>query len=88
MIGLITCDIHHYRGHLLYDNLFVLDQGAPRPEGSYLSVDYFGRRYFIPNDPQVAGWTTQVLDITKQLIAVNTSASQLPQTSVISVISP
>jgi hypothetical protein len=80
--------IHHYRSHLLYDNLFVLDQGAPRPEGSYLSVDYFGRRYFIPNDPQVAGWTTQVLDITKQLIAVNTSASQLPQTSVISVISP
>jgi hypothetical protein len=29
-----------------------------------------------------------VLDIAKQLIAVNTSASQLPQTSVISVINP
>jgi hypothetical protein len=34
----------------------------------------------------VAGWTAQVLDITKQLMAVNTSAAALPQTSVISVV--
>lgn len=79
--------LHHYK-RLFYDNVFVLLSGMPDPGGSYLSVEYFGRRYSVPNDPQVAGWTTQVLEITKQLIAVNTSSTQLPQTSVISVISP
>jgi len=78
--------IHHY-GVLFYENLFVLQQGVPF-SGSYLSVEYEGRRYSVPNDPAVAGWTTQVLDIVKQLMAVNTSAAALPQTSVISVISP
>jgi len=42
----------------------------------------------VPRDPNKSGRTLQVLELTKQLLALNTSAKQLPATGVISVISP
>jgi hypothetical protein len=74
----------HHEGVLYYENLFVLERDVPL--NGYLAVAYGGHVYSMPDDPAVAGWTTQVLGITKQLLAVNTSAATLPQTSVISIV--
>jgi hypothetical protein len=67
-------------------NLFVLDNGFEA--GSPLSVNYGGTQYSVPSDSGEAGKTMHVLSLVKQLLAVNTSAKSLPQTNVISVISP
>jgi hypothetical protein len=66
------------------DNLFMLDRG-PAPD-AILTVDYDGETYSVPRDPVRAGRTMQVLELVKQLLALNTSSKQLPQTTVISVI--
>jgi hypothetical protein len=68
------------------ENIFTLDAGA-HLEGSILSVNYDGMTYSIPRDRERSGRTTQVLELVKQLLALNTSAKQLPSTSVISVVS-
>jgi len=69
------------------DNFFVLNIDTPF-EPSPLSVTYDGRRYAVPADRRESGDTMHLLSIVKQLLAVNTSAKSLPQTGVISVISP
>jgi hypothetical protein len=69
------------------DNFFVLDTGlalGPSP----LSVTYDGEHYAVPGDRKQAGLTMHILSIVKQLLAINTSAKSLPQTSALSVISP
>jgi hypothetical protein len=66
------------------ENLFVLDL---QPDASHiLNVSYDGQTYGIPRDRERAGRTLQVLELVKQLLALNTSAKQLPQTGVISVV--
>lgn len=65
-------------------NVFVLDSG-PAPTGnSLISVAYEQTYYSIPADR--AGYSTQVLEIVKQLLAMSSSAKSLPQTNVISVL--
>ena len=66
------------------ENLFVLENGLT-PDAFY-SVIYDGTKYSIPSDPARAGRSLQVLELVKQLMALNTSAKQLPQSSVISII--
>ncbi len=65
-------------------DLFVVEQGGLTTSG--ISVDYEGQRYSVSADTD-ASWSMAVLDIVKQLLAVNTSAKQLPATNLISVIS-
>jgi len=67
------------------DNIFVLDQGLV-PGHDVDSVFYAGANYSIPADRTRAGRTAQVLEIVKQVLALNTSAKQLPSTTVISVV--
>jgi hypothetical protein len=55
---------------------------------SALSVTYDGQHYTVPADRKQSGDTMHILSIVKQLLAVNTSAKSLPQTGVLSVISP
>jgi hypothetical protein len=75
-------------GDFACQNLFVLD-AAPGLVGSgVVSVSYNGMQYSVPSDVDRAGKTMHVLSIVKQLLAVNMSAKSLPQTSIISVISP
>ena len=72
--------------HPLYscENLFVLESElAP---GAFYSVSYDGTTYSIPQDPARAGRSLQVLELVKQLLALNTSAKQLPSSGVISII--
>jgi hypothetical protein len=66
------------------ENLFVLEQGASSDR--IFSVSYDGTTYSVPDDPARAGRTLQVLELVKQLLALNTSAKQLPSSGVISII--
>jgi hypothetical protein len=66
------------------ENLFVLE--TDREPGSIYSVQYDGMNYTIPNDPERTGRSLQVLELIKQLLALHTSAKQLPQSSVISIV--
>lgn len=66
------------------ENLFVLENG-PAADAFY-TVSYDGMTYSIPNDPNRAGRSLQVLELVKQLLALNTSAKQLPSSGVISII--
>ena len=66
------------------ENLFVLESGLA-PDAFY-TVSYDGSTYSIPTDPARAGRSLQVLELVKQLLALHTSAKQLPQSSVISII--
>jgi hypothetical protein len=74
-------------GRYFCDNLFVLDP-VEGPGDHVITVAYDGKVFGIPRDTRVAGRTLQVLELTKQLLALNTSAKQLPATSVISITSP
>ena len=66
--------------------IFVLDQDALGDH--LLTVSYDGMTYGIPRDPDRSGRTLQVLELIKQLLALNTSAKQLPATGVISITQP
>ncbi|HTS41128.1 MAG TPA: hypothetical protein VMH84_11385 [Xanthobacteraceae bacterium] len=83
LIRLTRGDGHDPRSYTC-ENLFVLEAG-PAPDAFY-SVYYDGTTYSIPNDPARAGRSLQVLELVKQLLALYTSAKDLPQTSVISII--
>ena len=66
------------------ENLFVLETGL-KPD-AFFSVQYDGEMYYVPTESERAGRTLQVLELAKQLLALHTSAKQLPQSSVISII--
>lgn len=66
------------------ENLFMLERGID--PNAVRSVNYDGENYFVSRDPKRAGRTMQVLELVKQLLALNTSSKQLPQTTVISII--
>jgi len=74
------------RVHASYrcENLFLLEQG-PAEEPIY-SVNYNNTMYSIPTNPERVGRSLQVLELVKQLLALNTSAKQLPSSGVISII--
>ena len=80
----LTPDRRHDGRTYFCENLFVLETGIA-PDAFY-SVTYDGQTYSIPNDPARAGRSLQVLELLKQLLALHTSAKQLPQSSVISII--
>ena len=66
------------------DNLFVLTPGytgeAP------LSIDYDGKTYSVPSSDRVAGRTMRMLDLIKQIMALHTSAKELPASNVLNII--
>jgi hypothetical protein len=72
------------RGSYYCENLFVLNNEGL--EDSVLGVSYDGAYFGILRDQNRSGRTLQVLGLVKQLLALNTSAKQLPATSVISVV--
>ena len=66
------------------ENLFVLENELL--SNSFFTVEYDGMHYSIPTESERAGRSLQVLELVKQLLALHTSAKQLPQSSVISII--
>jgi hypothetical protein len=77
------CPFEHPENENGYEcnKIFVLEQNSAGPAA--LAVYYEGSRYSIPggNDRSMA-----VLDFTRQVLAVNTSAKQLPASSVLRVV--
>ena len=73
-------------GSYYCENLFVLDSNSSVDQ--VIGVSYDGKHFSIPRDSNRSGRTLQVLELVKQLLALNTSAKTLPSTSVLSVISP
>lgn len=67
------------------DDIFVVDRGPPN---AFISVDYDGNSYGLPQGSERSGRTYQVLELAKQILAVNTSAKQLPATSVVVISQP
>lgn len=64
--------------------LFVLKNEIPSPK-DFLSAFYEGQWYSIPGGRD-GGLSSQVVDLVRQLIAINSSAKSLPQSSVISLV--
>lgn len=71
-------------GRFYCENLFVVDTGGGGDQ--VVGVAYDGKYFSIPRDQNRSGRTLQVLELVKQLLALNTSAKELPTTSVISVV--
>lgn len=67
------------------DDIFVVDKSSG---GAFISVDYDGGSYGLPGGSDRSGRTYQVLELAKQILAVNTSAKQLPATSVVVISQP
>jgi hypothetical protein len=66
------------------DNLFVL---TPAYSGEApLSVDYDGKSYSVPANDRVSGRTMRMLDLIKQIMALHTSAKELPASNVLNII--
>jgi hypothetical protein len=64
------------------DSLFLVDLGTNR---SYVSINYNRETYWL-HDERGSGLSLLVLDLIKELIALNASAKQLPAASALSVI--
>jgi len=67
------------------ENLFVVNEG-PSFGGDVVSVSYNGVLYSIPHSRETGGRSSQVTELVKQVLNLNTSAKQLPSTTVISVV--
>jgi hypothetical protein len=67
------------------DDIFVVEQS---PGSAFISVSYDGDNYGLPQGSDRSGRTYQVLELAKQILAVNTSAKQLPATSVVVISQP
>lgn len=67
------------------EKLFVVNPG-PSAGGNVVSVAYNGIMYSIPHDRETGGRSSQVTELVKQVLNLNTSAKQLPSTTVISVV--
>jgi hypothetical protein len=65
------------------ESLFVV---LPQTTGSPLSVDYDGKSYAVPGDDKIGGRTMRMLDLAKQLLALHTSAQQLPASNVLNIV--
>lgn len=67
------------------DDIFVVDHGAGN---AFISVAYDGNSYGLAQGADRSGRTYQVLELAKQILAVNTSAKELPATSVVVISQP
>jgi hypothetical protein len=68
--------------------IFRLQEGIAPPLGEFISVQYGGQWYAVSSnyDPAQPDRSTLTLEFVKQLLAVNSSAKSLPQSSVLSVV--
>jgi hypothetical protein len=66
--------------------LFVLNEDTiPNPR-DFLATGYEGNRYSVPSMATGGGYSSPVLEVMKQQLALNSSAKSLPQSNVISVV--
>ncbi len=68
------------------DDIFVVDQGGDN--NAFIAISYDGGSFGLAQGADHSGRTYQVLELAKQILAVNTSAKQLPATSVVVISQP
>ena len=68
------------------DDIFVVDHGGDN--NAFIAVSYDGSTFGLAQGADRSGRTYQVLELAKQILAVNTSAKQLPATSVVVISQP
>lgn len=66
--------------------LFVLSRNGVPHIDDFLTVTYNGSRYTVPGQGNGGGWSSAVLEIVKQQLALNSSAKSLPASNVISLV--
>jgi uncharacterized membrane protein YgcG len=66
--------------------IFVLKKDFVPEHGDFLSILYDETRFTVPSMTTGGGYSTPVLEIVKQQLALNSSAKALPQSNVISVV--
>jgi hypothetical protein len=68
--------------------IFRLQEGPPAGSENFLTVQYGGQWYSVAGnyDPTEPDFSSTSLDFVKQLIAVNSSAKSLPQSSVVTTV--
>jgi hypothetical protein len=78
---------YQYDAHIPVEcqSIFVVAQG-PSVGDSVVTVAYNGGVYSIPHSTEAGGRSSQVTELVKQILNLNTSAKQLPTTTVISVV--
>jgi hypothetical protein len=65
--------------------IFILERGAGGAlQGNFLTTLYDGEVYSVPSGGE--SYSTQVLDILKQALALSSSSKSLPQANVVSVV--
>jgi hypothetical protein len=66
------------------ESLFVLDRKSSGD--SPISIDYQGDTFAVPGESKRSGRTMRMLDLVKQLLALHTSAKELPASNVLNII--
>jgi hypothetical protein len=66
--------------------LFVLNRNSVPHIDDFLTVTYDDARYTVPGKTGNGGWSSAVLEIVKQQLALNSSAKSLPQSNVVSLV--
>ena len=51
-----------------------------------VDVDYDGKTYWVPGSEQAEGRTMRILSLVKQILALHTSAKELPASNVLNII--
>ena len=59
---------------------------ARTPEKAYLSVNYDGETYVVPDRSDRAGMSNEVLDIVSELLALNRSSKDAPTSNLVTVV--
>jgi hypothetical protein len=69
------------------ENLFFIERGGNRPAPD-LAVTYLDEIYWLHDEQPKTGWSLPTLALVRELLALSTSAKELPATSTLSIVAP
>jgi hypothetical protein len=69
------------------ESLFFMDKGGNGTSPD-LTVTYLNDAYWLHDQQPKTGWSLPTLALVRELLALNTSAKELPATSTLSIVAP
>jgi hypothetical protein len=69
------------------ESLFFVERGENR-EAPHLAVTYLDEIYWLLDEKPKTGWSLPTLALVRELLALSTSAKELPATSTLSIVAP
>jgi hypothetical protein len=69
------------------ESLFFVDTGASAAAPD-LTVAYLNDTYWLHDEKPRTGWSLPTLALVRELLALSTSAKELPATSTLSIVAP